>query len=73
MGGPVRDRCEPELCVRIQDDSLSMRPIAGTVPRATAPDEDARRVAELRESAKEQAEHVMLVDLCRNGGSRTES
>ncbi|MFI1306891.1 anthranilate synthase component I family protein [Streptomyces sioyaensis] len=56
----------PELFVRIQDDTISMRPIAGTVPRATEPDEDARRVVELRESAKEQAEHVMLVDLCRN-------
>ncbi|MGX4690673.1 anthranilate synthase component I family protein [Streptomyces sp. JNUCC 63] len=56
----------PELFVRIQDDTVSMRPIAGTAPRAADPDEDARRVAQLRESAKEQAEHIMLVDLCRN-------
>ncbi|MFF2192395.1 anthranilate synthase component I family protein [Streptomyces sp. NPDC058157] len=56
----------PELFVRIQDGLISMRPIAGTAPRAADPGEDARRVAELRESAKEQAEHVMLVDLCRN-------
>ncbi|GGX24899.1 hypothetical protein GCM10010297_52440 [Streptomyces malachitofuscus] len=56
----------PELFVRIQDGTLSMRPIAGTTPRAADPAEDARRVAELRASAKEQAEHIMLVDLCRN-------
>ncbi|WP_337192058.1 anthranilate synthase component I family protein [Streptomyces sp. HUCO-GS316] len=56
----------PELFIRIENDTLSMRPIAGTAPRAADPAEDARRVAGLRASAKEQAEHVMLVDLCRN-------
>ncbi len=56
----------PELFVRVQDGTLSMRPIAGTAPRAADPAEDALRVAALRASAKEQAEHVMLVDLCRN-------
>ncbi len=56
----------PELFVRVQDGDISMRPIAGTAPRAADPAEDARLVAGLRESAKEQAEHVMLVDLCRN-------
>ncbi|MEV7775200.1 anthranilate synthase component I family protein [Kitasatospora sp. NPDC086791] len=56
----------PELFVRIQDGRISMRPIAGTAPRAADPAQDALRVDELRESAKEQAEHVMLVDLCRN-------
>ncbi|MER7753301.1 anthranilate synthase component I family protein [Kitasatospora sp. NPDC097643] len=56
----------PELFVRIQDGRISMRPIAGTAPRAADPAEDALRVEGLRESAKEQAEHVMLVDLCRN-------
>ncbi|MFF6997863.1 anthranilate synthase component I family protein [Streptomyces sp. NPDC008313] len=56
----------PELFVRVQDDTISMRPIAGTAPRSADPAEDARRVAGLRTSAKERAEHVMLVDLCRN-------
>ncbi|MDI3405800.1 anthranilate synthase component I family protein [Streptomyces cavernicola] len=60
----------PELFVRIQDDVISMRPIAGTAPRSADPDEDGRRVAELRDSTKEQAEHVMLVDLCRNDVGR---
>ncbi|WP_431782435.1 anthranilate synthase component I family protein [Streptomyces chumphonensis] len=55
-----------ELFLRIQDGRIVMRPIAGTTPRAADPEEDARRVAGLRDSAKEQAEHVMLVDLCRN-------
>ncbi|MER0241897.1 anthranilate synthase component I family protein [Streptomyces sp. HSW2009] len=56
----------PELFLRLSGDTLTMRPIAGTVPRSPDAAEDARRVAELRASAKEQAEHVMLVDLCRN-------
>ncbi|RCH65323.1 anthranilate synthase component I family protein [Streptomyces sp. SDr-06] len=56
----------PELFIRVEDDAISMRPIAGTARRAADPAEDARRVAELRDSAKEQAEHIMLVDLCRN-------
>lgn len=56
----------PELFVRVQENSISMRPIAGTAPRSADAAEDARLVEGLRESAKEQAEHVMLVDLCRN-------
>ncbi|WP_223297572.1 anthranilate synthase component I family protein [Catenulispora acidiphila] len=56
----------PELFFRIEGRRILMRPIAGTAPRAADPAEDERRVAELRASAKEQAEHVMLVDLCRN-------
>ncbi|MEV0126407.1 anthranilate synthase component I family protein [Streptomyces sp. NPDC050703] len=56
----------PELFIRIEGGRISMRPIAGTAPRAADPAQDARRVTELRASAKEQAEHVMLVDLCRN-------
>jgi anthranilate synthase component 1 len=56
----------PELFFRVEGRRITMRPIAGTVPRAADPDENARRVAQLRASAKERAEHVMLVDLCRN-------
>jgi anthranilate synthase component 1 len=43
-----------------------MRPIAGTAPRSGDPAVDAERIACLEASEKEQAEHVMLVDLCRN-------
>ncbi|MEU0548721.1 anthranilate synthase component I family protein [Micromonospora sp. NPDC005979] len=56
----------PELFLRIEDGRLSMRPIAGTAPRAADPETDRRRVVELTTSEKERAEHVMLVDLCRN-------
>ncbi|MFD3336907.1 anthranilate synthase component I family protein [Streptomyces sp. NPDC058700] len=57
----------PELFLRIEDGRIVMRPIAGTAPRcADDHEENQRRVKELRESEKEQAEHIMLVDLCRN-------
>lgn len=56
----------PELLFRIRDGHLVMRPIAGTASRAAERAEDASRIRALRESAKERAEHVMLVDLCRN-------
>ncbi|WP_081687585.1 anthranilate synthase component I family protein [Glycomyces tenuis] len=56
----------PELHVRIESSKLTMRPIAGTVRRGADGDEDAERAAWLRGDAKETAEHIMLVDLCRN-------
>ncbi|MGW2815064.1 anthranilate synthase component I family protein [Streptomyces sp. NPDC001415] len=56
----------PELFYRIEGDELTMRPIAGTARRCADAEENERRVKEMRESTKEQAEHIMLVDLCRN-------
>ncbi|MEU9100937.1 anthranilate synthase component I family protein [Streptomyces sp. NPDC048361] len=56
----------PELFVRIEGDEITMRPIAGTARRCADPEENERRIKEMRESTKEQAEHIMLVDLCRN-------
>ncbi|MGP4051923.1 anthranilate synthase component I family protein [Streptomyces sp. 2A115] len=56
----------PELFFRIEDDSIVMRPIAGTTRRGPDEEENQRRIKELRESTKERAEHIMLVDLCRN-------
>jgi anthranilate synthase component 1 len=58
----------PELFFRIEGEGerIVMRPIAGTTPRTDDEEVNARRVKEMRESTKEQAEHVMLVDLCRN-------
>ncbi|MEU2774569.1 anthranilate synthase component I family protein [Streptomyces sp. NPDC007162] len=56
----------PELYFRIEGDQLEMRPIAGTARRGPDDEENARCVKEMQESTKERAEHVMLVDLCRN-------
>ncbi len=60
----------PERLFSCADGSLTARPIAGTRPRGAADEEDERLEAELRASRKEQAEHVMLVDLLRNDLSR---
>jgi anthranilate synthase component 1 len=56
----------PELLVRVQNDVVTVRPIAGTLPRGTTPAEDDALAAELLADDKERAEHVMLVDLGRN-------
>ncbi|MEV7522648.1 anthranilate synthase component I family protein [Streptomyces sp. NPDC091371] len=56
----------PELFFRIEDGEILMRPIAGTARRGPDEEVNQRRVKEMRESVKEQAEHIMLVDLCRN-------
>jgi anthranilate synthase component 1 len=60
----------PELLLRVADDRLTVRPIAGTRPRGRTPDEDAALAAELLADEKERAEHVMLVDLGRNDVGR---
>ncbi|MET9630358.1 anthranilate synthase component I family protein [Lentzea sp. NPDC006480] len=52
----------PELFVRYTGGTATMRPIAGTIPLDAGPEAAAR----LRADPKEIAEHVMLVDLCRN-------
>lgn len=56
----------PELLVKLDGDTVSARPIAGTRRRGAGPDEDANMEAELTGSEKERAEHIMLVDLERN-------
>lgn len=56
----------PEVMVRLQGRRAQVRPIAGTRPRGQTPLEQERLEAELRSDGKEQAEHVMLVDLGRN-------
>ncbi|HWN82665.1 MAG TPA: anthranilate synthase component I [Candidatus Udaeobacter sp.] len=56
----------PEVLVRVEGRSVTVRPIAGTRPRGATPDEDRARAADLRADSKEQAEHLMLVDLGRN-------
>jgi anthranilate synthase component 1 len=56
----------PELLLRVSGGRATVRPIAGTRPRGATPERDAELVAELTSDEKEQAEHVMLVDLGRN-------
>jgi anthranilate synthase component 1 len=53
----------PERLVRVRGRQIDTRPIAGTRPRTGA---DADAIAAMTASAKERAEHVMLVDLERN-------
>jgi anthranilate synthase component I len=56
----------PEMLVKVQGREAFYRPIAGTRPRGADEKEDAALEAELAADPKEQAEHIMLVDLCRN-------
>ena len=60
----------PEVLVRLEDDRVEERPIAGTHPRGRTEEEDTRLAAEMRTDPKERAEHVMLVDLGRNDVGR---
>lgn len=60
----------PEVLVRVEDDVVTVRPIAGTRPRGRSDDEDAQLTAELLADPKERAEHLMLVDLGRNDVGR---
>ncbi len=56
----------PERFLHVQGDTAQTRPIKGTRPRHADPAEDARLAEELRTSAKDRAENVMIVDLLRN-------
>jgi len=56
----------PEALVKLDHSEASLRPIAGTRPRGTDADADSALERELLADPKENAEHVMLVDLARN-------
>ena len=60
----------PELMVRVEDETIQVRPIAGTRPRGEDSVEDAALERELLSDEKELAEHIMLVDLGRNDVGR---
>ncbi len=56
----------PEALVRLDGRQASLRPIAGTRPRGATRSEDTGLEQELLADPKENAEHIMLVDLARN-------
>ncbi len=60
----------PEILVRLEDETVTVRPIAGTRPRGRSPDADRALEAELLADPKELAEHLMLIDLGRNDAGR---
>ncbi len=64
------DRCvagsSPEALVRLEGREAALRPIAGTRPRGVDAEQDLQLERELLGDPKENAEHVMLVDLARN-------
>ncbi len=60
----------PERLVQVKDGIISTRPIAGTRPRGTDKKQDDVLIKELLNTPKEQAEHIMLIDLERNDVGR---
>ncbi|VAX13024.1 Anthranilate synthase, aminase component [hydrothermal vent metagenome] len=60
----------PEILVRVEDDLVTVRPIAGTRPRGENEEQDRILEQELLADPKERAEHLMLIDLGRNDVGR---
>ena len=60
----------PEILVRVRDETVTIRPIAGTRKRGKDDTEDNTLAKELLNDAKECAEHLMLLDLGRNDVGR---
>lgn len=60
----------PEILVRVEDQTVTLRPLAGTRRRGATDAEDKALAEELLADPKERAEHVMLVDLGRNDVGR---
>ncbi len=60
----------PEVLVRVVNEEVTVRPIAGTRRRGATPEADAALEVEMRADPKEVAEHLMLVDLGRNDVGR---
>ncbi|MBU2569994.1 MAG: anthranilate synthase component I [Gammaproteobacteria bacterium] len=60
----------PEILVRLEDGTVTVRPIAGTRPRGATHEQDIDLEQELLADPKELAEHLMLIDLGRNDAGR---
>jgi len=66
MGEITMAGSSPEMLVRVEGRNVETRPIAGTRPRGSSPQQDMELAGDLLSDIKERAEHVMLVDLGRN-------
>ncbi len=60
----------PEILVRLEDNMVTVRPIAGTRRRGETPEQDIELEKDLLADPKELAEHLMLIDLGRNDVGR---
>ena len=60
----------PEILVRLRDDTVTLRPLAGTKPRGATASQDRQLAEDLLSDPKERAEHLMLLDLGRNDVGR---
>ncbi|MEC8860841.1 MAG: anthranilate synthase component I [Pseudomonadota bacterium] len=60
----------PEILARVEDGTITVRPLAGTRKRGQTEEEDKTLEQELLADAKEIAEHLMLIDLSRNDSGR---
>lgn len=70
LGDLIQIGSSPEILVRLENNELELRPIAGTRRRGSTEEEDLALEAELLADPKERAEHLMLVDLGRNDAGR---
>lgn len=70
LGDVVQIGSSPEILVRLENNEIELRPIAGTRHRGATPEEDLALEKELLADPKERAEHLMLVDLGRNDVGR---
>jgi anthranilate synthase component I len=60
----------PEILVRLRDNKITVRPIAGTRPRGKTPAQDKYYEKDLLKDKKELSEHLMLLDLGRNDAGK---
>jgi len=70
FGGFQISGSSPEILVRVRDNVVTVRPIAGTLPRGATPEADKANEERLLSDPKERAEHLMLLDLGRNDVGR---
>ena len=66
FGGLSLVGSSPEVMIRLEHRTATLRPIAGTRPRGATEQEDRALADDLLQDEKERAEHLMLVDLGRN-------